>query len=229
MYKKKKFSSLSKKYSSYQDTGSVGMMMKICHTGLDDNRFVRNIGNDSIILEIGAGSSPHFEYLKHSFKKYFFLENSIFSIKYLKKKYKKNKKIYYKYYKNKNIPFKNNYFDRIIISHVLEHIPDPEFYLDEMFKKLKKNGIMSIALPSDPALLWRIGRFFLKIFKVKKKLKISKIEYDYMIATEHINSIFNLLSIIRFKYKKNIINEQYLPFKIKLLDLNLFYNVTIKK
>ena len=229
MYKKKKFSSLSKKYSSYQDTGSVGMMMKICHKGLDDNRFVKNIGNDSIILEIGAGSSPHLEYLKHSFKKYFFLENSIFSKKYFKKKYKKNKKIYYKYYKNENIPFKNNYFDRIIISHVLEHIPDPEFYLDEMFKKLKKNGIMSIALPSDPALLWRIGRFFLKIFKVKKQLKISKIEYDYMIATEHINSIFNLLSIIRFKYKKNIISEQYLPFKIKLLDLNLFYNVTIKK
>ena len=229
MYKKKKFSGLSKKYSSYQDTGSVGMMMEICHKNLEENRLVQSLSENSIILEIGAGSSPHLKYLKHAYKKYFFLENSIFSIKYLKKKYKKNKKVYYKYYKNKKIPFKNNYFDRIIISHVLEHIPNPEFYLDQMFKKLKKNGLMSIALPCDPGFLWRLGRFFLKIFKVKQQLKISKIEYDYMIATEHINSIFNLLSIIRFKYKKKIISEKYLPFKIKLLDFNLFYNVTIKK
>ena len=50
-----------------------------------------------------------------------------------------------------------------------------------------------------------------------------------MIATEHINSIFNLISIIKYKYKRNIIDEKYLPFKIKNLDLNLFYNVTLKK
>ena len=50
-----------------------------------------------------------------------------------------------------------------------------------------------------------------------------------MIASEHINSIFNLISIIKYKYKKNIINESYLPFKLKSLDLNLFYNITFKK
>ena len=46
---------------------------------------------------------------------------------------------------------------------------------------------------------------------------------------EHINSIFNLKSIIKYKYKNNIISEQYLPFRIKILDCNLFYNVTLKK
>ena len=95
--------------------------------------------------------------------------------------------------------------------------------------KLKKDGILSIALPSDPGLLWRLGRTFLKLFSVKKKLNISNLEYDYMIASEHINSIFNLISIIKYKYKNNIISEQYLPFKIKILDFNLFYNVTLKK
>ena len=98
-----------------------------------------------------------------------------------------------------------------------------------MFNLLKKNGILSIALPSDPGILWRIGRFLLTIFKVKKVLNISNEEYNYMIATEHVNSIFNLISIIKYKYKKNIISENYLPFKIKSLDLNLFYNVTLKK
>ena len=50
-----------------------------------------------------------------------------------------------------------------------------------------------------------------------------------MIATEHINSIFNLKSIILFHFKDKIIKESFLPFKFKFIDLNLFYNVTLRK
>ncbi len=229
MYKKKEFNNLAKNYSKYQDSGSVGLMMDICHRGLEKIDYLKNFNNTSVVLEIGAGSSPHIDYVNHNFKKYFFLESSNFAINFLKKKFSKNKKIYYKFYKNNKIPFKKNYFDRIIISHVLEHIPDPENYLNQMFEHLKKNGVLSIALPNDPGILWRLGRFFLKVFKVKKILNLTEDQYNYMIATEHINSIFNLISIIKYKYNKNIIDESYLPFKIKNLDMNLFYNVTLKK
>ena len=227
MYKKKQFLKLDKKYKKYQESGSVGFMMDICHKGMEIDKYI--LGNETVILEIGAGSSPHIQYLNHDYNRYYFLESSKFAIRHLKKNFRKNKKIYFKYYKNNKIPFKKNYFDRIIISHVLEHIPDPEQYLSQIFTKLKKNGILSIALPNDPGILWRLGRFFLKMFKVKKILKISEKEYSYMIATEHINSIFNLISIIKYKYEKNIIDEKYLPFRIKNIDLNLFYNVTLKK
>ena len=229
MYKNKKFSLLGKKYNSYQETGSVGFMMKICHLGLEKIKALQNLNNRSIILEIGAGTSPQINYIKHEYKKYRFLENSIFAVKFLKKKFKSNNKIGFKYYDGKKLPFKKASFDRIIISHVLEHIPNPEPFLDQMFYILKKGGILSIALPSDPGLLWRFGRFFLRLTKVKSKLGLSLDEYDYMIANEHVNSIFNLISIIKYKYKKNILKESYLPFHIKLLDLNLFYNLTLKK
>ena len=201
--------------------------MNICHKGLEIDNI--GLGKNSSILEIGAGSSPHINYLNHDFKRYYFLESSHFALGYLKKKFKKNKKVLFKFYTNNKIPFKKNSFDRIIISHVLEHIPDPENYLSQMFTLLKKNGLISIALPNDPGILWRLGRYFLKVFKVKKVLGISENEYNYMIATEHINSIFNLISIIKYKFGNNIIDEKYLPFKIKSLDLNLFYNVTLKK
>jgi hypothetical protein len=98
-----------------------------------------------------------------------------------------------------------------------------------MMMKLKKNGILSIALPIDPGFLWRLGRFFLKLHSVKKKYNISNLEYDYMIASEHINSIFNLFSIIKYNYKDNIASEKYSPFVVKILDFNLFYIVTLKK
>ena len=161
------------------------------------------------VLEIGAGSEPHLKYVEHSYKQYFFLETSKFAINLLKKKFKNNKKIKFKVYDGKKIPYKSNYFDRIVISHVLEHIPDPEIFLREMMMKLKKNGILSIALPIDPGFLWRLGRFFLKLHSVKKKYNISNLEYDYMIASEHINSIFNLISIIKYNYKDNIVSEKY--------------------
>ena len=229
MYKKKIFKKVEKKYNSYQDEGTVGFLMKSCHLQLENNDYFDKFNKRSQVLEIGAGSSPHFNYISHKFGKYIFLENSKFAIRYLKKKFKKNKNLYYKAYNGKKIPFKSNYFDRIIISHVLEHIPEPELFLKDMMQKLKKGGILSISLPCDPGVLWRLGRFFLKIFTVKKKLNLSNIEYDYLIASEHINSIFNLKSIIKYKYSKNIIKESYLPTRIKIADLNLFYNVTLKK
>ena len=94
--------------------------------------------------------------------------------------------------------------------------------------KLKNDGLLSISLPTDPGLLWRLGKLFTKYITIKKTYKISPKEYDYMIATEHINSIFNLISIIRYNFKDQI-DESFLPFKIKLVDPNLFYNVHITK
>ena len=97
-----------------------------------------------------------------------------------------------------------------------------------MMNKLKKGAVLSISLPTDPGLLWRTGRLFNKMFAIRKKFKLSSLEYDYMNSIEHINSVFNLMSIIRHNYKKNVI-EQFLPFRIRLLDANLFYNVHIIK
>ena len=217
--KRKKISlnKINKIYSAHLYKGLNGLLMRHCHSQLEKTLPYRNYKK---ILEIGAGSEPHYKYLKNKECDYIILEKN--HDKKILKKFK------YKIYKGKKIPFKNTTFDRIIISHTLEHIPEPEKFINEMMSKLKKGAILSISLPTDPGLLWRIGRLFNKIFTMKKELKFSTLEYDYMNSIEHINSVFNLMNIIRHNYKNNII-EQFLPFRIKLLDVNLFYNVHIKK
>ena len=221
MYKKDAFKKLDAKYNTHLYTGLLGYAMRYSHRKLE-----KFIGKKkySKVLEIGAGSAPHIDYLKHDYDEYFVVETSNNALEF----YKGMKNIKAQTYDGVNLPFDDNFFDRIIISQCLEHVNEPEKFLFEMMSKLKEGGVLSISLPTDPGLLWRLGRLFIKYFIVNRTYNISKEEYEYINATEHINSIFTLINLIRYNFK-NQIEEYCLPFRIKLLDVNLFYIVHITK
>ena len=222
MYKKEIFRNLDKKYNSHLYSGLLGMLMNYCHKKLEN--FKNKKDNYDKILEIGAGSAPHFNYINSSYNEYHIAETSDYAENF----HKNNSKVKIIKYDGKNLPYPNETFDRIIISHCLEHILSPEDFINEMMNKLKKGGVLSISLPTDPGVAWRLGRLFIRFFTIKKTYQISGEEFDYMNATEHVNSIFGLISIIRYNFKDSI-EEHYYPFKIKSPDINLFYNVHIYK
>ena len=57
------------------------------------------------------------------------------------------------------LPFRNETFDRIIASEVLEHIYNDEDALSELFRVLKPQGILAITVPSyfPEKICWRIS------------------------------------------------------------------------
>jgi len=221
MFKKEIFKNLTSRYNSHAYSGLMGFFMNQCHKQLEKFDFPQNI---SKVLEVGAGNAPHYKFIKHQYDEYHIVETSGT----IMGNYTDNPKVIAVNYDGKILPYEKEYFDRIIISHCLEHIIDPEAFLFEMMEKLKTGGVLSISLPTDPGLLFRLGRVYLKIFSLRNKYKISPEKFDYMNATEHVNSIFGLSSIIKYNYK-DCLKDYYLPFKIKLFDLNLFYNVHIFK
>ena len=221
MFKKEIFKNLTSRYNSHAYSGLMGFFMNHCHKQLEKFDFPKNI---SKVLEVGAGNAPHYKFIKHQYDEYHIVETSGT----IMGNYTDNPKVIAVNYDGKILPYEKEYFDRIIISHCLEHIIDPEAFLFEMMEKLKTGGVLSISLPTDPGLLFRLGRVYLKIFSLRNKYKISPEKFDYMNATEHVNSIFGLSSIIKYNYK-GCLKDYYLPFKIKLFDLNLFYNVHIFK
>ena len=167
MHKKEVFKNLASKYNTHLYTGLYGYVMRYCHRQLEKFNQKEKY---SKVLEIGAGSSPHIDYLKHDYDEYFIAETSTNALEL----YKKMKNIKAYSYDGNNLPFENNFFDRIIISHVLEHINYPEEFIFEMMSKLKKGGILSISLPTDPGFLWRISRSIFKLLKFKKTINIKK-------------------------------------------------------
>ena len=223
MYKKEIFRNLDKKYNSHLYSGLLGYLMNYCHKKLE---IFKKKNNYDKILEVGAGSAPHLKYLTHSYNEYHIAETSDYASDFFKQNL--NNKIKFTKYDGKKLPYDNEFFDRIIISHCLEHILSPEEFIFEMMSKLKKGGVLSISLPTDPGIAWRLGRMFIRLFSIKRTYNISGEEYQYINATEHVNSIFNLISIIRYHFKGTI-DERFYPFLIKSPDLNLFYNVQIYK
>jgi len=118
------------------------------------------------------------------------------------------------------VPFSDNSFDRLIASHVLEHIHHPEIALHEWSRIVKPSGIISIALPCDPGIAWRLGRYI----SSSKRAKINGVnEWGLFTALEHVNSIDKLIIMLRFFFGKE--KECFWPFFVKSMDLNLFYVV----
>ena len=102
----------------------------------------------------------------------------------------------------------------------MEHILDFEKFLNEMMRVLKPGCVISIASPCDNGFLWRLGRYILKKTYHKYK-KTSEIDYDYFMAKEHVNTIFQIMSVLKKNFQ--IKNEIYLPFRLKIIDINLIH------
>jgi SAM-dependent methyltransferase len=205
-------------------SGLSGFFFNLAHKNLE-----KNIKHQYIkTIEIGSGQFSHYNFIKNKeHVNYEMTSDNINDIKILKKKFKQKKKLKIYQLSIKEFLKSSLKYDRIILSHVLEHLDDPEKILDKIYKKkLNNNGIISITLPCDPGLVWDLGRFW-QFIKKYKKYGIKKSDYYYFMATEHINPITNLIRIINFNYK--YINENYLPFFIKSVNFNLMYNVTIFK
>lgn len=57
-----------------------------------------------------------------------------------------------------NVSYHDNYFDAILISHVIEHVPNPVLTIKKAFSLLKKEGILLLETPNNSSLLAKIFR-----------------------------------------------------------------------
>ena len=208
-------------YEKYLYTGLAGMLMKKNHTHLSLK--VPKYLNKRI-LEIGGGASPHYNFINLtgvgeywiSDKEYLLSsknnakENSIaFNLNY---HYVDTDPNYQEFF-TKNIKF-----SRIIVSHVWEHLQNPEKIFLNWMSLLEDDGRIDIAIPCDPGIIFRLGQLIGRR-KAMKNYDMSFKEVELMHSREHINPSQNLLRIANFYTKGKI---SYFPFKLPLVNLNLF-------
>lgn len=173
------------------------------------------------VLEVGSGLGEHFKSINHSFNEYIITDSDPKNLSKaenkLGKSYK-NGKISYKVEDANNLSFENNTFDRLIATHILEHLYKPHLVIKEWKRVLKKDGTISIVIPTDPGIAWRLGRYL----TTRKDAIKRGWDYDYIMAREHVNPCNNLIAFLNYYFPEN--NSYFWPIKsIKSIDFNLFY------
>lgn len=119
----------------------------------------------------------------------------------------------------KELDFKEESFDRIILTCVLHHFDEPLLILEKVKKWLKPGGLLSIFLPSDPGILNRTVRRF---FVVPRARKLGFDDYELFAALQHKNHYWGIRSILSHVFRDCKTKKWYFPFGLQLGNLSLF-------
>jgi phosphatidylethanolamine/phosphatidyl-N-methylethanolamine N-methyltransferase len=183
----------------------------------------KSFGTDVMIprvLEVGAGSGVHLKYVRHNFNQYFMTDSSNEMLSAISPI--DDDRVIIAQEDAANLSFEDSSFDRLIATHVLEHLHRPDDVLREWRRVVKPGGIISLVLPCDPGMMWRLGR----ACGPRRKARERGVPYDYIMALEHVNSITNLSAMIDFHFNDKV--QYWWPTRIPSVDLNLIYATNIK-
>lgn len=170
------------------------------------------------VIEIGAGTGEHLPFVRHSFDQYLLTDLDPKTLDVARKKLTGPHRghVVFETQTGDSLGYPDDTFDRLVAVHVLEHIYQPHLALKEWLRVLKDGGLLSILIPTDPGLAWRLGRHL----GPRKNALAQGIAYDYVMAREHVNSCNNLVAILRHYFPQA--KESWWPLRVPSIDINLF-------
>ena len=203
--------------SANYDSALQSWMMRSSHKLLE-----RPFGVDTEfkhVLEIGAGTGEHLKFVRHKFDKYVLTDQNARTLDVAREKLGSlhSGKLKVEVQTGSDIAYPDNSFDRVIAAHVLEHIYPPHLAVKEWARVIKDGGTLSILIPTDPGMAWRLGR----MLGPRRNALARGLAYDYIMAREHVNSCVNLLAILLHYFADG--KGAWWPLGIPSVDANLFF------
>lgn len=213
-------------YDTHAYTGLAGWVMRNGHALLE-TPFMEETRFDRVV-EVGAGSGEHFAHVQHQFGEYIMTDSSEVMLKRASDRWRATRPsgvLKFETQDASNLQLKSESVDRVIAAHVLEHIPKPHEVVETWWRVLRPGGVLSLVLPCDPGVMWRLGR----ALGPRQSAKRAGLDYDYLMALEHINSIMGLRSILHHKFGSQRFAELWWPLPVASVDLNLIYCLNVWK
>lgn len=173
------------------------------------------------VLEVGAGTGHHLSYVRHRFGRYLMTDINEALLDHARTANAGKENLGFEIADATRLPYADSSFDRLVSFYNLEHLPRPHEVLKEWKRVVKPGGNISIAIPAEGGVAWRLGRWM----TTRRSFARHGLDLDYIIAREHINPAYNLISLIRHYFPAR--KECWYPMRVPLLDINLVYACSV--
>ncbi len=125
------------------------------------------------------------------------------------------------------LPFPDGHFDRSVMTCVLHHLVDPERALIELRRVTRPGGRVSVLLPTDPSLAYRVVRGLTSGRRARRAGVGRQQRLSH--AREHRNHFASLITMVRAVFETDDVTVRYFPFPIATWNLNLLTVVRIER
>ena len=124
------------------------------------------------------------------------------------------------------LAFKDNTFDRIVVTCVMAHVDDVLAALFEMKRVAKRGAEIGILLPTDPGILNRLVKTLFTYPNLNKSTTVSP---KFVNALEHKNHVSAIMALISYVFSSDDLKFTYKPFGLfKSWNFNLLVIAKIK-
>lgn len=197
----------------FNSGGFVGWSYRKTHRAVEGN-FRSNAGLS--ILEIGAGSGEHFDFVAPDFAKYTMVD---LSNEPPNPVWRSDARVRWITGDVSTNILDGERFDRVISMCVLHHLDDVAGAFRNIRDWLKPGGNFSLFLPSDPGFLNRVNR---SLFVTPRSRKLGFEEYPVFNAREHRNHYWGLKAELEYEFRGWEMKRVYWPLRLPLADLSVF-------
>lgn len=122
------------------------------------------------------------------------------------------------------LEFPDNYFDRILAIHVLEHLPNLPAAITEMHRLCsKEHGVFSAVIPCEGSVAYTLARRISAQRIFEKRYGQS---YRWLIEREHLNRPAEILAELQPYFE--IVHRDFFPIPIPMLACNLCFGLTLR-
>ncbi len=143
---------------SFHDYGDIFSNVRYYHrqkARICRDFILQNAGMDKNFLDAGAGRGPYTKIAESQYKKIYCFEFDGQELEKAKKNLVKIVNVDFGQVDLTRIPLADNLIDVVVCSEVVEHIPDQEKAMNELYRVLKPGGTMLFSMPNKNSLFYR--------------------------------------------------------------------------